>query len=274
MTGVHKFFFAVTCATILATILSNIIKECADNNDDTTVAVKDNIMTFSRNSRKLTLRNTALIHRPEGFATGCLIAIIVVVLIIVGGGIYVAKNFKSWAAAGITAAMSMMIEESDLPDVEKSEIVEILNQVKEEYLAGDISLEELEQILEAMVDCPAIAMGIIVQFEASYVESSILSDGEKNDAKLALNRFAQGLTSGEIGWEEIEAIVAPISETTAEGDITLKEPARVTVDEIREVLAAVKLAADRAGIPEQLLEIDISESFKESIEQALTRPLA
>jgi hypothetical protein len=274
MTGIHKFFFVVPSATILAIILSNIIKECADNNDDTTVALKDNMMTFSQNSRKLTLRNTALIHRPEGFATGCLIAIIVVVLIIVGGGIYVAKNFKSWAAAGITAAMSMMIEESDLPDVEKSEIVEILNQVKEEYLAGDISLEELGQILEAMVDCPAIAMGIIVQFEVSYVESSILSDGEKNDAKLALNRFAQGLTSGEIGWEEIEAIVAPISETTAEGDITLKEPARVTVDEIREVLAAVKLAADRAGIPEQLLEIDISESFKESIEQALTRPLA
>jgi hypothetical protein len=231
-------------------------------------------MTFSQNSRKETLRNTALIHRPEGFATGCLIAIIVVVLIIVGGGIYVAKNFKSWAAAGITAAMSMMIDQSDLPDMEKTEIVEILNQVKEKYLAGDISLEELGQILEAMADCPAIAMGVVVQFEGSYVESSNLSDGEKNDARLSLNRFAQGLTNGAIGWEEIEGIVAPISETNAEGDMTLKDPARVTDDEIREVLVAVKLAADRAGIPEQLLEIDISESFRNSIEQALARPLA
>ena len=231
-------------------------------------------MVRSPNVMSPTHKNSGLIAQRHGFATGCLIAIIVVVLLIVGGGIYVAKNFKSWAAAGITAAMSMMIEQSELPDVEKSEIVEILNQVKEEYLADDISLEELGIILEAMADCPAIAMGIVVQFEGSYVESSNLSDGEKNDAKLALNRFAQGLTSGEIGWEEIEAIVAPISETTTEGDITLKEPARVTVDEIREVLAAVKLAADRTGIPEQLLEIDISESFKESIEQALTRPLA
>lgn len=231
-------------------------------------------MTFSQSSWKLTPQNTSLFHRREGFATGCLIAVIVVVLIIVGGGIYVAKNFKSWAAAGITAAMSIMIEESDLPDVEKSEIVEILNQVKEEYLAGDISLEELGQILEAMADCPAIAMGIVVQFEASYVESSNLSDGEKNDAKLALNRFAQGLTSGVIGWEEIEGIIAPISETDAEDDQTLKEPGRVTDDEIREVLAAVKLAADHAGIPGQLLEIDISESFRKTIEQALARPLA
>lgn len=231
-------------------------------------------MVRSPNVMNLTHKNSGLIAQRHGFATGCLIAIIVVVLIIVGGGIYVAKNFKSWAAAGITAAMSMMIEESDLPDMEKSEIVEILNQIKEEYLVGDISLEELGQILEAMADCPAIAMGIVVQFEASYVESSSLSDGEKNDATLALNRFAQGLTSGVIGWEEIEAIVVPISETNAEGDITLKEPARVTDDEIREALAAVKLAVDRAGIPEQLLEIDISESFRKSIEHALARPLA
>jgi hypothetical protein len=221
-----------------------------------------------------THKNSGLITQRHGFATGCLIAIIVVLLLIVGGGIYVAKNFKSWAAAGITAAMSIMIEQSELPDVEKSEIIEILNQVKEEYLADDISLEELGIVLEAMADCPAIAMGIVVQFEGSYVETSNLSDGEKNDARLALNRFAQGLTNGVIGWEEIEGIVAPISETNAEGDITLKDPARVTDDEIREVLAAVKLAADRASIPEQLLEIDISESFRQTIEQALARPLA
>jgi hypothetical protein len=125
-----------------------------------------------------------------------------------------------------------------------------------------------------MADCPAIAMGIVVQFEASYVESSSLSDGEKAEAKLSLNRFAQGLTSGAIGWEEIEAIVAPISETDAEGDMTLKDPARVTDAEIREVVAAVKLAADRADIPGIPLEIDISESFRQTIEQALERPLA
>jgi hypothetical protein len=231
-------------------------------------------MARSPNVMSLTRENSGLIAQRHGFATGCLIAIIVVVLLIVGGGIYVAKNFKSWAAAGITAAMSMMIEQSELPDEEKSEIVEIINQVKEEYLADDISLEELVKILEAMADCPAIAMGIVVQFEGSYMESSNLSDGEKNDAKLALNRFAQGLTSGVIGWEEIEGIVAPISETSAEGEITLKEPGSVTDDEIREVLVAVKLAVDRAGIPEQLLEIDISESFRQTIEQALARPLA
>jgi hypothetical protein len=231
-------------------------------------------MVRSQNDMSLAQKNSGLIARELGFATGCLIAVIVAVLILVGGGVHVAKNFKSWAAAGITAAMTMMIEQSELPEGEKTEIVEILNQAKEEYLAGDISLDELGKVLEAMADCPAIAMGIVVQFEGSYVQSSNLSDGEKNDARLTLNRFAQGLTSGAIGWEEIEGIVAPISERNAEGDMTLKEPARVADAEIREVLAAAKLAADRAGIPEQLLEIDISQSFRKTIEQALSRPLA
>lgn len=231
-------------------------------------------MIRSPNAESPTQKNSDLIAQRHGFASGCLIAVVVVVLIIVGAGIFVAKNFKSWAAEGITAAMSMMIEESDLPEVERSEIIEILNQVKEEYLAGDITTEELGHILEAMTSCPAIAMGIVIQFEASYVAISSLSDGEKNEATLALNRFAQGLTNGLIGWEEIEDIIAPISETDAEGKQTLKDPGSVTDDEILEALAAVKRAADNAGIAEELVEVDISESFRTTIEEALARPLA
>lgn len=231
-------------------------------------------MIRSPNAESPTQKNSDLIAQRHGFASGCLIAVVVVVLIIVGAGIFVAKNFKSWAAEGITAAMSMMIEESDLPEVERSEIIEILNQVKEEYLAGDITIEELGHILEAMTSCPAIAMGIVIQFEASYVAISSLSDGEKNEATLALNRFAQGLTNGLIGWEEIEDIIAPISETDAEGKQTLKDPGSVTDGEIREALAAVKRAADNAGIAEELVEVDISESFRTTIEEALARPLA
>ncbi len=231
-------------------------------------------MIRSPNAESPTQKNSDLIAQRHGFASGCLIAVVVVVLIIVGAGIFVAKNFKSWAAEGITAAMSMMIEESDLPEVERTEIIEILNQVKEEYLAGDITIEELGHILEAMTSCPAIAMGIVIQFEASYVAISSLSDGEKNEATLALNRFAQGLTNGLIGWEEIEDIIAPISETDAEGKQTLKDPGSVTDDEILEALAAVKRAADNAGIAEELVEVDISESFRTTIEEALARPLA
>ena len=230
-------------------------------------------MVRSPNAVSLAREKTGLNAHRQGFASGCLIAVIVVVLIVVGAGIYVVKNFKGWAAEGITVAMSFIIEESDLPEVEKYEIVEILDLIKEEYLAGNITLEELGQIMEAMPSCPALAMGIVIQFEASYVATSNLSDAEKTEAKVALNRFAQGLSNGWIGWEEIGDIIAPISETDDDGDQVLKEPDRVTDDEIREVLREVKLIADNAGIPEEFVEIDISASFEATIEEVLARPL-
>ena len=231
-------------------------------------------MIKSSNALNSASKNSGLIAHQKGFASGCLIAIIVVILIVVGAGIYVAKNFKSWAAEGITVAMSLIIEQSDLPEDEKSEIAEILDIVKEEYLAGNITLEELGHILETMPSCPAFAMGIVIQFDASYVKTSGLSDAEKSDATLALNRFAQGLSNGLIGWGEIESIIEPISETDDNGDQQLKAPDRVTDDEIREVLGEVKSIADNAGIPQEFVEVDISEAFKATIEDVLGRPLA
>ena len=222
----------------------------------------------------LNQKNGATVVKRKGIASGFLIAVIAVVLIIVGAGFYVAKKFKSWAAEGVTMAMSMIIEESDLPEVEKSEIVEILEIVKTDYLTGDITLEELGQILEAMPSCPAFAMGIVIQFEASYVETSGLSDAEKTEATIALNRFAQGLSNGLIGWEEIEDIIGPISETDEDGEQQLKEPDGVTDNEIREVLLEVKRIADDAGIPEEFVEVDISAAFQATIEEILSRPLA
>ena len=219
-------------------------------------------------------KNSGLIAHRKGFASGCLIAIIVVILIVVGAGIYVVKNFKVWAAEGIAVAMSLIIEESDLPEKEKSEIVEILDVVKQEYLSGNITLEDLGHILEAMPSCPAFAMGIVIQFDASYVKTSNLSEVEKSEATRALNRFAQGLSSGLIGWGEIESIIEPISETDDNGDQQLKEPDRVTDDEIRDVLAEVKRIADNAGLPQEFVEVDISKAFKATIEDVLGRPLA
>ena len=88
--------------------------------------------------------------RPEGLASGCLIAIIVTVAILIGAGIYIASNFKHWAAEGITVAMTLVIEESALPDEEKSEIIDILDQLKKDFQSDDITLEELGLILQAI----------------------------------------------------------------------------------------------------------------------------
>jgi hypothetical protein len=218
-------------------------------------------------------------HRPigrtnqKGIASGCLIAVLIAVAIVVGGGIYVAKNYRIWAARAITFAMTAVINESDLPGQEKIEITDILSLIKENYIAGDIELKELGTLLEAMAGCPALAVGMVVQFEASYVTPSALRDDEKSEARLHLNRFAQGLNSDAIGWGQLEDVTEPILLATGEHNRDLKPPDQCSPDEIRQVLANVKSAADQQNIPLQFVDIDISDEFLKTIEGALGRRL-
>lgn len=209
----------------------------------------------------------------QGIASGCLIAIALVIIVIVGGGIYVSKNYRIWAAKAVTMAMSTVISKSDLPYEEKNEIKDILDVVRDEYLAGDIQLEELGTVLEAMASCPALSIGMVVQFEASYVTDSGLSETEIADARLHLNRFAQGLINDSINWSDLDDVTEPILAYVGGDDKTLKPPGECSTDEIRQVLANIKAAADQQNIPMKFVNIDISDEFLRTIEGALGRQL-
>ena len=158
--------------------------------------------------------------------------------------------------------------------VEKSQITEIIHKINEGYLAGEISTAELGLIFESMAKCPALTIGLVTQFEQSYVAPSGLSSAEKLAADTQLNRLARGLSNGKIGWEIVETILVGISYVDADGTHQLKAPADVSDEEIRDVLVAVKNAADDAGISEMKVEIDISDEFKKTVEHALGRSLS
>jgi len=208
-----------------------------------------------------------------GIATGCLVVIIAVILIFVAIGVYVAGNYQTWLAHGIAAGMHAVIESTDLPQQEKTEISEIIDQIKTGYLHGEISFAELGLILESMGRSPAIPIGLVIQFEESYVSPSGLTGDEKTEANLNLNRMARGIADDQIGWETAAEILEPISDTGEDGDQHLRPPAEVTDDDIRLVLAAVRDTADEAGISLEKIEIDISDEFKKSVEIALGRDI-
>jgi hypothetical protein len=214
-----------------------------------------------------------LAKNHEGIATGCLVTIIAVILIFVAIGVYVAKNYQTWLAHGIAAGMHALIDNSDLPQQEKSEITEIIDQIKDGYLAEEISFAELGLILESMGQCPAIPIGLVTQFEESYVVPSGLTGAEKAAANLNLNRLARGIASEEIGWEVVDEILVPISDPGEDGNQHLRAPAEVSDEDIRQVLVTVQEAADEAGISDEKVEIDISDEFKKSVEVALGREI-
>jgi hypothetical protein len=217
---------------------------------------------------------SAGIKSQSGIATALLVTIIAIFVIFVAAGVYAVKNRQIWIAQGITAAMNAVINNSGIPSREKSQVTEIIYQVNQGYLAGEISMVELGLIFEGMARCPALIIGLVTQFEQSYVTPSGLSSVEKFSAETNLNRLARGLSDGKIGWQIAETILTGISEIGEDGTHHLKAAGEVSDEEIREVLVAVKNVVDEAGISEIKVEIDISDEFKKTVEQALGRSLS
>ncbi len=218
--------------------------------------------------------NVKGLKSQSGIATALLVGLIAIVLIFVAVGVYAAKNYKVWIADGITAGMNALINGSDIPEEEKADVIRIISQLKEDYLAQEISIAELGLVLEAIGTCPALPIGLVVQFEQSYVVPSGLSAEEKMAAGLHLNRLARGLSDGRIDWSVSEQLLAPISDPGEDGKRHLRSPGLVSDHEILGVLVTAKNFADEAEISEEMIEIDISDEFLKSLEGALGRSLA
>jgi hypothetical protein len=228
-------------------------------------------MKYHAKRLKRNYANFAQIKNDQGVATGCMVVVIAVILIFVASGVYVANNYQTWLAHGIAAGMHALIDNSDLPQHEQSEISEIIDQLKTDYLMEKISPAELGLILEGIGSSPALPIGLVIQFEQSYVAPSGLNSDEKMLAGLNLNRLARGISGNQIGWENVDEILAPISDPDEDGNQHLRAPDRVSDDDIREVLTTVQEVVDEAGISMEKVEIDISEEFKKSVEDALGR---
>jgi hypothetical protein len=217
--------------------------------------------------------NAIGLKTQSGIATALLVGLIAFFLIMVAVGVYAVNNYNVWIAHGITAGMNAVINGSAIPEQEKAEVTEIISQLKEGYLAEEITMAELGLVLEAIGGCPALPIGLVVQFEQSYVEPSGLNRDEKMAARLHLNRLARGLADGRIDWSVIEEILDPISDPGADGNQNLRSPDLVSDTEILEVLVTAKEIADEAEISEEMIEVDISDEFKKSVEEALGRSL-
>ncbi len=211
--------------------------------------------------------------RRGGFLQGCLIVLAILLVLAIGVGVFVAMSWRGWAATGMSAVATEVINESDLPESEKPEVIAVFDEVTEAFRAKNITLEELASIFENPEDMPVLSMGMVMQFEGAYVNASGLSDEEKADASLTLNRVSQGLVSKQLSFDDATDILSPVTTTDADGDHQLLMPNQTTDEQIREVITNAKTAVDEAGIPEERVEVDLSEELRKHIEDTLGRKI-
>ena len=217
----------------------------------------------------LKVYNTRSMSRRGGILQGCLIAVGILLVLAIAGGIFVYMNARGWMASGMQKAAEMVIEQSDLPASEKPEIVAVFDDLTDAFRQGDVTLEELREVLDGIDRTPVFALGMVMQFEGAYVKPSDLTDDEKAAAKLTLNRTAQALADDRLNWDQAEAILAPVTVDDGHGGQELLAPNQTTDEQIRAVIAKAEATNTEAGITDAYTEIDLSEAFRAHIEERI-----
>ncbi len=204
---------------------------------------------------------------------GCGIAVGVIVLLIIIGGIIVACNARKWGANLAEKGLHQAIDQSSLTDAQKSGAKLRITDLATGFKNKDITLEDMGKIVEEMETSPLIPAVVVQVIKDAYIAPSGLTDEEKAEGGLALDRLARGVFEGSISPERAQEIAAPMDKNTSNDQLDLKEPGDVTDDELRQIIADAKAEADAQDIPEEAWDIDFVAELDKLIENALGRPL-
>lgn len=214
--------------------------------------------------------HAARLRRRGSVLKGCLIAVVIAVVLVIIGVVVVAMNWRSWFSSAVGAGIEAMVNNSYLPPTEKQEVMVHVDQLMADFKSGKVSLKDLSRVAEELQESPVFPVGATMWFEQAYVAPSAMPDDEKEAARRTMDRFARGLYEEKIPVSASDDVLAPMMETTSDGEQQLKE--HPTIDDIRGALANMKQRADDANIPDESFEIDISDEVEKAIERALAEP--
>ncbi|MBT4867704.1 MAG: hypothetical protein HON53_21595 [Planctomycetaceae bacterium] len=200
-----------------------------------------------------------------------ILAVVLVVVLICGGLAFAIYRVITGAVDTVVEVVHQAtvqgIRDSDLDDDDKEKIIVQVDRVHGAYKAGDITTEQVTEILQKVFQGPIMMAGTCQHMERRYVIPSELSDEEKAEGKLTLQRVARGSFEGDISQSQFQTLTASISVSDQNGNQSLKET--LTDEELREFLTQCKKLADDTKIPEEPHDIDIGEEIKKAVDEVL-----
>ncbi len=229
-----------------------------------------------------TLKRTPV--RAGNILVGCLVALGIALILLIVSVVFVMNSWRSWASGGIKQGMTAILDGTQIEQIEKDEINAHIDTLMTRFVDKDISTEDLFLITTEVFEGPLLPMGIVEASYAGYFEDSELDGEAKADAKVQLGRLAYGIYAEDISMDDLQMILAPISIPGDESngavqiqvgseELELKAPENVTSEELVEVIANARAAADEAGVDEMPAMIDLSDEVGKAIAAALGEDL-
>jgi hypothetical protein len=205
--------------------------------------------------------------KAAGCFKGCLIAsgiLCVVLLLIV---FWVSRNWQRWAADFGSDVLNEVINESDLPALEKDEVKQQVGRLAGAVREGDLTGEQLRLVMDQILESPLMTSLVVAGIEKKYIEPSGLAEAEKEAGRVALRRFVRGLISQQFSDKDLEEAMSTIATKQPNGQWELPDSA--TDDQLRALLQLVKDKSDAAQIPAEVEEFDPSDEMRRIIDSAL-----
>lgn len=207
--------------------------------------------------------------KDGGCLKGCLIATVVLLLLTAISGWYASNNWRDWAGSLGRTMVTEVLDETELPAQEKTEILEQVQRVITAFEEGSLTSAQAEDLSNQLAASPLSAPVIAFVIEKKYFDSSGLSDEEKETGRMTLRRCVRGLFDGELTEVDADAVLTHIGTKDPEGNWEFRDD--VTDDELQEFLAEAKERADNAGIAETVEEVDPSDEIKRIVDSVLNQ---
>jgi hypothetical protein len=198
---------------------------------------------------------------------GCLIFAVIAMVLFIIVLYWISQNWRGWASEGGAFVVMQMVNESDLPPEEKQQIQVQVDRVADAVRSKDLSLPQMGEIFEKLVDSPLLTTIIVSTVDTKYIEPSGLGDEEKAAAMVTLDRFVRGVVDGAIDEQSTEAALKHVADKQPDGNWQMRNT--VTDVQLEAFLAEAKQQADEAEIPQDPPAFDPSDEVKRVIDDVM-----
>lgn len=207
--------------------------------------------------------------RRGNLLVGCLAVLGVVALIAVIGGVVVYMNWKGWTAGAMNTAMKAAVAETQLSAEQAGRINTQVDQLTAAFEAGDVTLEDLMQVVQALENHPLLGVGLLEYVEYTTLRTPGLTDEERAAGTLATQRLQRGMIEQGLNMKDIESVLEPVSQRGQNGELQpLQNP---TAPQVRLYIDAARAKADELGIAEEPYDVDVAEQIERLINDTLGR---
>lgn|GEM_PF-2978996 len=207
--------------------------------------------------------------RRGNLLVGCLAVLGVIVVLTVVGVVIVAMNWKGWMGGAMNAGMKAVVAEANMPAEQAGRINTQIDQLTTAFKDGDVTLEDLASVIEALEDHPILPIGVMEFIEYNSLKAAGLTDEEKAAGTLATQRLQRAMIDGLMVLDDLDPVLEPISQRDADGDLQpIQNP---TAPQVRLYIEAAEKKADELGVPNEPYDVDLAEQIERLINDTLGR---